>query len=78
MRRKEIHCHILIFREEKNSIFLYKFRQNNEKYILISAKLLFLTISHTLQRMQHISLVIFRYLPNWWHYGTIDLKSHGH
>ena len=49
----------MIQRRKKNSIFLYQFRQNNEKYILISAKLLFLTIDQTLQFILHITVLYF-------------------
>ena len=67
MRRKKFIATHYNLEKKKNSIFLYKFRQNNKRYILISAKLLFLTIDHTLQFIQQITVtyVLFDYLPNW-------------
>ena len=59
MRRKKFIATHYNLEKKKNSIFLYQFRQNNEKYILISAKLLFLTIGHTLQFIQHITVICF-------------------
>ena len=59
MRRNKFIATHYNLEKKKNSIFLYKFRQNNKRYILISAKLLFLTIDHTLQFIQHITVICF-------------------
>ena len=63
MRRNKFIATHYYLEKKKNSIFLYQFRQNNEKYILISAKLLFLTIDHTLQFILHITDLYFLVYP---------------
>ena len=59
MKRKKFIATHYNLEKKKNSIFLYKFRQNNKRYILISAKILFLTIDHALQFMKHNTVICF-------------------